>query len=66
MITIADYSIEQHVKLNRLVIYLPQTMTTLQSTAGAISARRIRLTDTELAIILQMAKALYENTGGEQ
>lgn len=59
MISSNGYSIEQHIKKNRIVIYLPQTAETLMHTIELPRERKVRLTDTELATLLQIAIAMY-------
>lgn len=52
MIVIGDYSIEQLIQQNKIVITLPQTMETVTNTTIPFSYRKDKLTDTELAMIL--------------
>jgi len=44
---------------NRLIIDLPQTVETLTSTTSPIEDRRIELTSSEYAIILEIVKRMY-------
>lgn len=60
MLTYKGYAIEQHIKKNRVVIYLPQTMETLTSTVSEPKTRRMRLSDAEMAMLLKVAVSLYE------
>ena len=60
MVSSNGYSIEQHIKKNCIVIYLPQTTETLMHTIEMPRERKVRLTDTELATLLQIAIAMYE------
>lgn len=55
------YFIRQEIQRNRIVIDLPQTFDTCNSTASPISfKRRISLTAEEEASILMLVKSLFE------
>lgn len=58
MIVSEGYIIWQEV--NKLVIKLPQTEETIVNTASRISNRKIRLTDEEESVILEIVKIMYE------
>lgn len=60
MIVKDDYTIEQYVNENKIVITLPQTIHTLMDTITPITKRRIELSDNELAAILVAVKVMYE------
>lgn len=60
MISSGDYTIEQYVYQNKIVITLPQTFHTIIDTITPITKRRIELSDNELAAILVAVKAMYE------
>lgn len=60
MISSDGYSIEQHTKKNRIVIYLPQTAETMTNTMIPMKERKLRLSDTELATLLHVARTMYE------
>lgn len=61
MISSDGYSIEQFTNKNRIAIYLPQTIDTLTHTMSMPKERRLRLSDTEMAVLLQITKMMYEN-----
>lgn len=63
MVTNDGYFIEQHVKHNLIAIHLPQTTETLTSTAETPRERRVQLSEAELATLLGIAKAMYEQKG---
>ena len=52
MIVIGDYSIEQLIQQNKIIITLPQTMETMTNTTIPFSYRKNKLTDTQLAMLL--------------
>lgn len=57
MIKTSDgYFIEQFVDQNKIVIVLPQTPETLNSTMGPVSNRKKELSDNELLDILMIVK----------
>jgi len=60
MITADGYSLEYFPKGNRIVIYLPQTYSTITNTVDEIANRRIYITDAEKAAILMTVKAIME------
>lgn len=60
MIVLDDYSIEELISKNQIIINLPQTQSTLTNTVTPIVERRTRLTDQELTAILVAVKAMYE------
>ena len=60
MIVSDGYSLEYIPRQNRIIINLPQTMTTLSNTVTMISNRRISLTEAEEAAILSVVRAIME------
>lgn len=61
MIKTSDgYFIEQFVSQNKIVILLPQTPETLNSTMGPVSNRKKELSKDELMYILMMVKNCAE------
>lgn len=60
MIVSDGYGIEYFPKANRIEIYLPQTMTTINNTVSMVSNRRTKMTDEEMATILAVVKAMME------
>lgn len=63
MIISEGYSIRQEPKKNRIIITLPQTVATINTTAEPIAQRYLTITEEQEMIILGMVKAMY--TGGE-
>ena len=63
MIMIDGYSIEYEQNSNRIVITLPQTMQTANSTTAMVANRKLELNSSELIVILNVAKTIVE--GGE-
>ena len=63
MIMIGGYSIEYERNNNRIVITLPQTMQTANSTTAMVTNRKPKLNSSELMVILNVAKTIAE--GGE-
>lgn len=60
MIVMNDYTIEQYPERNSIVITMPQTFTTVQSTADKVVDRRVCLTQNELSAILVAVKGMFE------
>ena len=60
MIVIDDYTIEQYINENKIVITLPQTLYTITNTITPMTQRRVELSNNELAAILVAVKAMYE------
>ena len=61
MIKTSDgYSIEQFVDQNKIVIVLPQTSETLNSTMGPVSDKKKELSKDELLYILMIVKNCAE------
>ena len=60
MIVSDGYSLEYIPGRNRIIINLPQTMTTISNTVAMVSNRRTNLTVTEEAAILSVVKAIME------
>ena len=60
MIVIDDYTIEQYINENKIVITLPQTLHTIVDTITPMTQRRAELSNNELAAILVAVKAMYE------
>ena len=60
MIVIDDYTIEQYPGRNSIVITMPQTFTTVQSTSDKVVDRRVCLTQNELTAILVAVKGMFE------
>ena len=65
MTAIGDYCIIQDTKNNRIIISLPQTLSTAMSTALPIRNRRLKLTENEEAALLVCVKAMFENERGD-
>lgn len=63
MIVIDDYTIEQYPGRNSIVITMPQTFTTIQSTSDKVVDRRVCLTQNELTAILVAVKGMFEYKG---
>lgn len=63
IVTNDGYSIWYEKRANRIIISLPQTMETVSNTMTMIVNRKSEFTDSELAVILSVAKAIAE--GGE-
>jgi len=61
MIKINDYCINEDVNKNRIVISLPQTYSTLMDTVTPISNRKTKLSNYELAMLLNVVIEMYEN-----
>lgn len=57
------YSITPEPQRNRIVINLPQTLTTTTSTMWPVEDRKSELSDSELALILQMVRSLFKEEG---
>lgn len=60
IVTENGYMIFQKINDNSLHIQLPQTTGTLRSTVGAVSNRKLSLSDEEEAMILMFVMGLYE------
>ena len=60
MIEIEGYILNYDRKNNRIVIMLPQTLSTLTNTVSMVTNRRTYLTQSEEAIILTTVKAIME------
>lgn len=60
MIKIEDYSIQEYLKQNKIVIYLPQTLKTCTNAIGEIGERKDVLSNIEQSIILTMVKNIYQ------
>ena len=60
IITNDGYSIWYEKRANRIIISLPQTMETVSNTVAMIVNRKSEFTDSELAAILSVAKAIAE------
>ena len=60
MIVIGDYSIEQHIQQNQIIVTLPQTIETITNTTIPFSYRKTKLTDAELAVILLSVMGMYK------
>lgn len=61
MTIIDGYMIVQEPQQNRIVILLPQTLRTAQSTVGCTIERRIELRQEEEAALLVAIKGMFEN-----
>ena len=62
MIVSDGYSIVYYKNKNQISIMLPHTWETLAGTSDPISNRKLDLSDTELASILLIVKAIFEET----
>ena len=58
MIVSDGYSIEYYKNRNQIVIQLPQTMKTISNTVAMVVNRKVDFTAEDLAIILNMVKAI--------
>lgn len=57
MLTTEDgYSLTYNKGANQLVIYLPQTMRTLNNTTAMVTNRKVDLTQSEKALILNVVR----------
>lgn len=54
------YSITPEPQRNRIVINLPQTVATATNTMWPTEDRKSELSDSELALILQMVRSLFK------
>ena len=54
------YTIEYYKKENRITITLPQTMETPTNTISSVWIRNTNLTETDLALLLEMARYICE------
>ena len=54
------YTIEEESNKNRLVIHMPSTLETVQSTTDTINDRRSSLSDEDLFVILQIVRYMYK------
>lgn len=59
MIISEGYSIWQEPKKNRIVITLPQTIVTMNTTVEPIAQRYLTITEEQEMIILGIVKAMY-------
>ena len=60
MIISEGYSIMQEPKKNRIIINLPQTIATMNTTVEPLSQRYLTITAEQEAVILGIVKAMYE------
>lgn len=60
MIMSGGYALTYDKKHNYINILLPQTQGTLESTARPLSVRRTDVTESDLMVLLQMAKIIFE------
>lgn len=60
MLMSGDYALLYDKKNNYINILLPQTQETLESTARPISDRRTNATESELAVLLQIVRLIFE------
>lgn len=60
MIGIEGYYLDYDRKNNRIIITLPQTLSTLTNTLAMVTNRRTYLTQSEETIILMTVKAIIE------
>lgn len=60
MIGIEGYYLDYDRKNNRIIITLPQTLSTLTNTLAMVTNRRTYLTQSEEALILTTVKAIIE------
>ena len=66
MVTSDGYTITQDPKKNRIIINLPQTWSTINTTVSAVSDRKQYLTTAEEAVVLNLVKALFERGGQDE
>lgn len=66
MIISEGYSIMQEPKKNRIIINLPQTVATMNTTVEPLSQRYLTITAEQEAVILGIVKAMYEGGEGEK
>lgn len=60
MITKDGYCIAQFTKQNQILIQLPQTAKTFNSSIGGISNRKLELSGQELTTLLDIVMRMYE------
>lgn len=58
IVTDDGYAIEQHQGQNKIVILMPQTAETITNTVQQLSKRRVKLTENELLLILNLVRLL--------
>lgn len=55
-----DYLIHYKSKKNKLIITLPQTFGSLTNSRGKISRRRTEISESELGLLLQITRMIFE------
>lgn len=60
MLMSGDYALIYDKRHNYINIFLPQTQGTLESTVRPLSDRRTDVTESELMVLLQIAKIIFE------
>ncbi len=60
LITDDGYSLIYNKGANQIVIYMPQTMQTLNNTTAMVTNRRVDLTQAEKALILNVVRFVFE------
>lgn len=64
MVISDGYCIEYYPKANRLVIDMPQTVTTINNTTAMVSNRRTDIHNSDQLMILLFVKVLMEKDNG--
>lgn len=60
MLMSGDYALTYEKKRNYINIFLPQTQSTLESTARPLSDRRTDVAESDLMVLLQVAMIIFE------
>ena len=61
MLMSGDYALIYNRELNHISICLPQTAETTTNTVAPVIGRRTDVVETELAVLLQVTKLIFEN-----
>lgn len=60
IITSDDYLIHYKSAKNKIIITLPQTLGSLTNSRGKISRRRTEISESELGLLLQITRLIFE------
>ena len=60
-----NYALLYNIWKNRIIIYLPQTAETVETTAEPIQDRKTEVNSEMLGFLLQMTKYIFEKKDGE-
>ncbi len=55
-----DYLIHYKIEKNKIIITLPQTFGSLTNSRGKISRRRTEISESELGLLLQITRLIFE------